>query len=447
MRSILLLGAGRSASSLLKYLIDHASTQEWRITVAERDTAQAQRLTQGSEKVATVVELDATNAEARSALIATHDLVISMLPAFMHMDVLKDCLRLKKNVITPSYVPDELWLLNAEFKKAGLTVLNEMGVDPGIDHMSAMRILDDLRSKGAKMEAFESYCGGLVAPESDDNPWGYKFSWNPRNVVLAGQGNAAKYIHNGELKYLPYHKLYQHTTRVQLPELGGFDGYPNRDSLKYREPYGISDIPSMKRGTLRKGGYCEAWDAFVQLGCTEDGFTMELPANATWADYVRSFLPEGATRENVRQTLANYLGIDANGAVMERLDWLGLFGQGTIGKAGLSPAATLQRLLEEKWELGPNDKDMLVMWHRFRYALDDAHKEIHASLVVKGSDTTYTAMAQTVGLPMAIGAKLLLNGKISDRGVLLPLKPELYNPILDELATLGIAFTESEVAI
>lgn len=447
MRSILLLGAGRSASSLLKYLIDHAKAQEWHITVAERDIALATRLTQGSEEVAKAVELDATDAKKRAALIATHDLVISMLPAFMHMDVLKDCLRLKKNVITPSYVPDALWPLDAEFKKAGLIVLNEMGVDPGIDHMSAMRILDDLRSKGATMEAFESYCGGLVAPESDDNPWGYKFSWNPRNVVLAGQGNAAKYIHDGELKYIPYHKLYQHTTRVQLTDLGSFDGYANRDSLKYREPYGISEIPTMKRGTLRKGGYCEAWDAFVQLGCTEDGFAMELPATATWADYVLSFLPEEATKENLHVSLANYLGIAPDGPVIKRLHWLGLFGNGAIGKAGLSPAATLQRLLEKKWQLGPDDKDMLVMWHRFRYSLDGGSKELQASLVVKGLDTTYTAMAQTVGLPMGIAAKLLLNGRISDRGVLLPLKPELYDPILNELASLGIAFTEREEAL
>jgi len=447
MRTILLLGAGRSASSLLKYLIDHAPEQEWRVTVAERAIAHVRELTRGHDDVATPVELDATHAEARAALIAKHDLVISMLPAFMHMDVLKDCLRLKKNVITPSYVPDALWPLDAEFRKAGLTVLNEMGVDPGIDHMSAMRILDGLRAKGARMEAFESYTGGLVAPESDDNPWGYKFSWNPRNVVLAGQGTAARYIHEGELKYIPYHKLYQRTTRVDLPGLGGFDGYANRDSLKYREIYGIGGIPTMKRGTLRKGGFCEAWDAFVQLGCTEDGYAMELPADATWAEYIRSFLPEDATGRDVRSATAQYLGLDPEGAVMERLDWLELFGNGTIGKAGLTPAATLQRLLEQKWELGPNDKDMLVMWHRFRYALEGRSREIHAALVVKGLDTTYTAMARTVGLPMGIGAKLLLNGKISERGVLLPLKPELYDPILDELATLGIAFTEKVVAV
>ncbi|HMN06267.1 MAG TPA: saccharopine dehydrogenase C-terminal domain-containing protein [Flavobacteriales bacterium] len=447
MRSIVLFGAGRSASSLIKYLIDHAHGQQWRLTVADRAVEQAQRLIQGGEGVAEAVALDATDTEARAALIAKHDLVISMLPHFMHMDVLRDCLRLKKNVITPSYVPDELWPLDAEFKAAGLIVLNEMGVDPGIDHMSAMRIIDGLKAKGARIEAFESYCGGLVAPESDDNPWGYKFSWNPRNVVLAGQGPAARYIHDGELKYIPYHKLFRRIAHVDIPGLGGFDGYANRDSLKYRGMYGIADIPTMLRGTLRKAGYCAAWDTFVQLGCTEDGFKMELPADATWADYLRSFLPEEAQRGDLKAALANYLGLDPAGQTMQSLGWLGIFGNGTIGEAGLSPAATLQRLLEAKWVLGPQDKDLLVMWHRFRYTLGGRTKEIHASLAVTGQDNVHTAMAQTVGLPMAIGAKLLLNGKIGQRGVLLPVKPELYAPILDELATLGIAFAEHEVEL
>lgn len=447
MRSILLLGAGRSASFLLQYLIDHAAAQEWRVTVAERDLAQVEKLTRGRGDVATPVELDASNAEARSALIGKHDLVISMLPHVMHMDVLRDCLRLRKNVITPSYVPDALWPLNDAFKQAGLTVLNEMGVDPGIDHMSAMRILDGLRAKGARMEAFESYCGGLVAPESDNDPWGYKFSWNPRNVVLAGQGAAARYIHDGGLKYIPYHKLFQRTERVEIPGYGAYDGYANRDSLKYREIYGIGGIPTMKRGTLRKGGYCEGWDAFVQLGCTEDGYTLELPKDATWPEFLRAFLPGGQSQQDVRQDLAAYLGLDPQGRVMHKLDLLGLFGNGTIGEAGLSPAATLQRLLEEKWKLGPGDKDLLVMWHRFRYELMGKRAEINAVLTVTGDDAVYTAMARTVGLPIAIGAKLLLNGKIKERGVLLPVTPDLYDPILDELATQGVAFTEREAEI
>jgi saccharopine dehydrogenase-like NADP-dependent oxidoreductase len=370
MRTILILGAGRSASSLIHYLITHADQQEWRITVADKDAASAARLVHEGPTVATGIALDATDGEARSAAIARHDLVISMLPAFMHMDVLKDCMRLKKHVITPSYVPDALWAMDAELKAAGLIVLNEMGLDPGIDHMSAMRILDRIRREGGRMEAFESYCGGLVAPESDDNPWGYKFSWNPRNVILAGQGGSAKYIRDGVTKYIPYHKLFQQTVRIAVPGLGSFDGYANRDSLKYRKAYGIEEIPTLVRGTLRKAGYCAAWDTFVQLGCTDDGFAMELTADATWNDYLDAFLPHHASLDT-RANLAQYLGLDPAGEVMQKLDWLGLFGQERIGVAGLSPAATLQSLLERKWKLGPDDKDLVVPVQRGRPASGD----------------------------------------------------------------------------
>jgi saccharopine dehydrogenase-like NADP-dependent oxidoreductase len=445
MRKILILGAGRSASSLIHYLIQHAATQEWRITVADKDLAHAHKLTAEGPGVAEGIALDATNGEARAALIAEHDLVISMLPAFMHMDVLKDCLRLKKHVITPSYVPDALWALDAEFKAAGLVVLNEMGLDPGIDHMSAMRILDRIRAAGGTLEAFESYCGGLVAPESDDNPWGYKFSWNPRNVVLAGQGGAAKYMQDGVTKYIPYHRLFQRPVQVSVPGFGGFDAYANRDSLKYREHYGLSGIRTLKRGTLRKAGFCNAWDAFVQLGCTDDGFPMELPASATWSAYTDSFLPYPASR-GTRVNLAYYLGLDPDGPVMTKLDWLGLFGDEPIGVEGLSPAATLQHLLERKWKLGVTDKDLVVMWHRFRYTLAGKAQEVHASLAVIGEDQVNTAMARTVGLPIAMATKLVLNKELKDRGVLLPLKPALYDPILDELEQHGIVFTETEAA-
>lgn len=444
MRKILVLGAGRSASALVHYLITHADQQEWRITVAERDLALAQALVLQAPALAAAVAIDASDAEARAALIANHDLVISMLPAFMHMDVLKDCLRLKKHVITPSYVPDALWAMDADFKQAGLVVLNEMGLDPGIDHMSAMRILDRVRREGGRMEAFESFCGGLVAPESDDNPWGYKFSWNPRNVILAGQGGSAKYIQDGVTKYIPYHQLFQRTVLVNLPGFGAFDGYANRDSLKYRSHYGIDDIPTLKRGTLRKAGFCAAWNAFVQLGCTDDSYTMELPPKATWRDYIDAFLPYPASR-GTEVNLAYYLNIDPKGELMQKLAWLGLFGDERIGCEPASPAVLLQHLLEQKWVLREDDKDLVVMWHRFRYAVEGMHQELHASLAVVGTDRVHTAMARTVGLPIAMACKLVLNGRITDRGVLLPLKPVIYDPILDELEKHGVAFREEMV--
>lgn len=443
MRHILILGAGRSAASLIRYLIDHAGEQEWRITVADQQASHAERAVAGAGDAAQGVALDATDPAARAALIDGHDLVISMLPAFLHMDVVKDCVRLRKHVITPSYVPDALWAMERDVREAGLIVLNEMGVDPGIDHMSAMRILDRLRSEGERLESFESYTGGLVAPESDDNPWGYKFSWNPRNVVLAGSGGAAKFIEDGCTRYLPYHRLFRRTQRVDVPGWGTYDGYANRDSLRYRKAYGIEDIPTLLRGTLRKEGFCAAWDAFVQLGCTDDGYTMELPPDATWADYLSSFLPAGGEGD-LRDLLAAELGLDPQGAVMAKLDWLGLFGDGLVGAGQRSPAAHLQALLESRWRLGPDDKDLVVMWHRFRHTGRRGRVELRSSMAVVGRDTTYTAMALTVGLPIAMACKLVLNGHIADRGVLLPLKPGIYDPILDELEEHGVCFTEEE---
>ncbi|MBK9273905.1 MAG: saccharopine dehydrogenase NADP-binding domain-containing protein [Flavobacteriales bacterium] len=444
MRTILILGAGRSASALIAQLIHDASREAWRITVVDRDLAHAQALVAGGAEVARAEQGDASDPAVRDRLIAGHDLVISMLPAFMHVDVVKDCLRLKRHVITPSYVPDALWPLDADAKAAGLIFLNELGLDPGIDHMSAMRILDRIRAEGGRMEAFESYCGGLIAPESDDNPWGYKFTWNPRNVVLAGQGGMARYIKDGSYKYLPYHRLFRETVRVSVPGYGAFDGYANRDSLKYRKHYGLEEIPTLVRGTLRKAGFCAAWDTFVQLGCTDDSFPLELRPNATWAEFVESFLPHDVERE-VRANLAHTLGLDPNGEVMAKLDWLGLFDRERIGVQGLSPAATLQHLLEAKWKLGPADKDMVVMWHRFRYTVEDLHQELQASLVVLGDDPVRTGMAKTVGLPLAFAARLVLGGALKGRGVLLPITPEIYDPILDALEGMGIVFAEEEV--
>jgi saccharopine dehydrogenase-like NADP-dependent oxidoreductase len=443
MRHILILGAGRSASALVRYLITHAAAQDWRITVADRETGPAQRLIGDGTAVATALALDATDAAARSAAIARHDLVISMLPAFMHMDVLRDCLRLRKHVITPSYVPEDLLKMQADVAAAGLVVLNEMGLDPGIDHMSAMRIIHRIQAEGGRITAFESHTGGLVAPACDDNPWGYKFSWNPRNVVLAGQGGAARYVRDGVTRYTPYHQLFRRTDQVHVEGYGSFDAYANRDSLKYRAIYGLEGIPTLLRGTLRKAGYCAAWNVLVQLGCTDDGYTLELAPDATWSDYTEAFLPPGTGDQ--RERMARVLGLDAKGPELERIAWLGLFSRERIGFTGRSPAATLQQLLEQRWVLGASDRDMVVMWHRFVWEQEGRTRELHASLVVEGADPVDTAMARTVGLPIAMACPLVLNDRIRERGVLLPVIPAIYDPLLDELETQGVVFRETEV--
>jgi saccharopine dehydrogenase-like NADP-dependent oxidoreductase len=346
-------------------------------------------------------------------------------------------------VITPSYVTGEIRALDGLAKEKGVLVLNEMGLDPGIDHMSAMRIIHDLKSKGAEIVGFKSFTGGLVAPESDNNPWNYKFTWNPRNVVLAGQGGAVQFIRNGLYKYIPYHRLFSRTEAIKIEGYGAFEGYANRDSLKYRSVYGLKDIPTIYRGTLRRKGFSEAWDVFVQLGLTDDTYTLEDSAHMTYRDFVNSYL-RFEKQTPVEDKLCEYLGLKRHGDIMEKLEWLGIFEKKPIRLENASPAQILQQLLEEKWSLGPEDKDMIAMYHQFEYELNGESKGLSSHMICIGLDQTYTGMARTVGLPIGIAVKHILSGGISLTGVHLPTMPELYNPILDELESLGIFFVEKE---
>ncbi len=443
MRKILILGAGRSASSLIKHLLDKSAEQDFFITVADRDQRAAQEAIGESGDRKNAIAFDAGDGDGRRSLIADHDLVISMLPASMHVEVVKDCIALKTNVATPSYVPDEMWDLNQAAKDAGIIVLNEMGLDPGIDHMSAMRVLDRIRSAGGAMLSFESYTGGLIAPESDDNPWGYKFTWNPRNVVLAGQGAAAQFVRDTRLRFIPYHRLFTRVTQIAVDGYGSFDGYANRDSLKYRSHYGLEDIPTLTRGTLRQEGFCDAWNVFVQLGCTDDTYVVPCQPDMEWRTFFNRFLPPGTLA--MQDTLAEYLGINKDSETLKKLDWLGVFSDKKIGLHDSSPAVILQKLLEEKWVLQPKDKDMIVMWHRFGYTQNGTQHRLEASLVVEGKDQRYTAMSDTVGLPIAIAAEMILNGELQRTGVTMPLTSDIYDPVLDRLEELGIIFKEKEI--
>ncbi len=445
MRKILLIGAGRSASSLIQYLLQNAAEQNWTVTIAEKDVALAQSKINGSP-YAKAVTFDVNDEILRLELIQESDIVISMLPARMHFEVAKDCVALKKHMVTASYISDEMKSLHDEAVKQGVVIMNEIGVDPGIDHMSAMRVIDTIRNeKGGKMHAFETFTGGLIAPESDNNPWHYKFTWNPRNVVLAGQGTAVKFIQEGKYKYIPYHKLFRRTEIIEVKGHGKFEGYANRDSLQYREIYGLHDIPTMYRGTLRKPGFCRAWDCFVQLGATDDSYTLEDSENMTYREFINSFLAYNPN-DSVEIKLKHYLNIRQDEIdLWERLEWLDIFSDKKIGLKNATPAQILQKILEEKWKLEPDDKDMIVMWHRFLYKINNEFKEIHSSMVVKGDDQTYTAMAKTVGIPVAIATKMILNGKITTPGVHLPITKEIYEPVLNELEEYGIQFNEIEV--
>jgi len=439
MKNILIIGAGRSSANLIKYLLEHAEQLDWNIRVGDMDEAFALAKI-GTSNRAKAFKLDAANTEQRRAEIQQADLVISMLPATMHMEVAKDCIEFGKNVITPSYIPDEMWELHTKAQQKGIVILNEMGVDPGIDHMSAMKIIDRLKSQGAHLTSFESFTGGLIAPESDTNPWNYKITWNPRNVVLAGYGGTARYKENNILKYIPYHRLFERLTTIDLGPDGTFEGYGNRDSLKYLKLYQLESIPTLYRGTLRKSGYCDAWNTLIQLGLTDDSFVADLPAQMTWASLTASFLPEG--QGSVRERLKSYL--NPTETSLEKLSWLGIFDEIPVGITKGSPAQALQRLIETRWVLGPDDKDMIVMWHRFTYTLGGESYELHSKLVTYGDDPVHTAMSKTVGLPIAIAAKHILQGTWKLTGVQLPTIAGIYEPVLAELDSMGISFIERE---
>jgi len=393
---------------------------------------------------AKAIAFDVNNDEERFRLIDESDIVISMLPAHMHISVARNCVSLKKHMVTASYISKEMKALNEEAKQAGVILMNEIGVDPGIDHLSAMRLIDKIKEDGGRLEAFETFTGGLIAPESDNNPWNYKFTWNPRNVVLAGQGTV-KFIQNNKYKYIPYHQLFRRTEIIDVEEYGKLEGYANRDSLQYREIYGLKDIPTMYRGTLRKLGFCRAWDIFVQLGATDDTYIIEGSENMTNRDFINSFLAYNET-DSVELKFKHYLNIRQDDVdLFEKFIWLGIFDQTIIGLKQATPAQILQHILEQKLSLDEGDKDMIVMWHRFLFEKDGEYKEIHSSMVVIGDDQTYTAMAKTVGLPVAIATKMILNKVIVTPGVHVPILKEIYNPILNELENYGIHFKEKEV--
>lgn len=444
MKKILLIGAGKSATTLIDYLLNNAGAENWEVTVGDMNLADAQRKVDGKIH-GKAIALDIADKEKLEEQVKQHDLVISMLPAYMHMDVANLCVQHKKHLVTASYVSDEMQALDEEAKKNGVILLNEIGLDPGIDHMSAMRVLDHLRETNCTIAGFETFTGGLLAPESEDNPWKYKFTWNPRNVVMAASGGAVKFLHGGTFKYIPYHKVFRRTERIVLDGLGTFEGYANRDSLKYLKLYNLAGVKTLYRGTLRRPGFCRAWDIFVQLGATDDSYVMEGSEKMTHRDFINSFLLYHPT-DSVEIKLAQALKIDMDSDEMLMLDWIGIFAHEPVGLSKPStPAQMLQQILEKKWTLDDNDRDMIVMWHKFNYTKDGNEHEIHSTMSVTGDDNLHTAMAKTVGLPVGIGVKLILSGKITATGVQVPMTKEIYEPVLKELESFGIECKEKQV--
>ena len=499
MKTILLFGAGKSATVLIDYLIDNAAAEKWAIVVVDADLQLAKSKIAGSA-YAKAVSFDITNTDERVQFIRSADIVISLLPPHLHIEVARDCVKLQKNLLTASYVDENIKELQAEIEKNKLFFLYEMGLDPGIDHMSAMQLIDHIHANGGTITSFKSHCGGLVAPESDDNPWHYKISWNPRNIIMAGKAGAL-YRENGEEKRLVYEELFTADRLVDIPELGLLSWYPNRDSLGYTSLYGLENTATFIRTTLRHPDFMYGWKNIIELKLTDetpqyetDGKTLQqvfkehMDKNG-FGDWINQKLTERFAEtkgmlENLMQLMeaeneadkvgetmpGSFMTADENGNLQEveidtvknnaaaflaskmheanltlkQLFFLGLDDEETkVNKGMCSPADILQFAVEKKLGLRPYDKDMIVMLHEIVYSTGSQQSAVSSSLVVKGENSLRTAMAKTVGLPLGIATKLILSGKIKMTGLHIPTSKQIYQPVLKELELLGIKFNET----
>lgn len=442
MKNVLIIGAGRSATVLINYILEAARQNNFFVTVADANPEQAQRKV-ADHTHGRATWLDASRPIDRRDLIQRHDVVVSLLPPQMHIEVAQDCVQLGKHMVTASYVSKQVFRLGDEVRQRALVFMNELGLDPGIDHMSAMQRIHQIQKQGGKINAFYSYTGGLVAPESDDNPWHYKFSWNPRNVVLAGQGTA-QFLENEKLKYIPYRRLFRQYRLIDIPGMGQYEVYANRDSLLYREAYGLQNVKTLFRGTIRHRGFCDAWNGLVRMGMTDATFPIVDSDKLTYHDLMEAFLGISQHVGSVKDRMAKLIEVDPEGEVMDKLDWLGLFSKRRIKVQNATPALILENLLLEKWALQPEDRDMVIMQHVFEYDLQRRKRKLTSTLVMKGENSEHTAMSKLVGLPLGIFVKLLMQGKISTTGVNIPTMPEVYEPVMAELAEMGIKFEERE---
>ena len=428
-KHIVVFGAGKSATVLIEYLKDIATARQWHVRIADASLAAAQAKT-GAHDWVKPVEADVENDTLRAKLIEEADLVISLLPPGLHLLVAKDCVEFSKHLLTASYVDADMAKLAKDINKQDILFLCEMGLDPGIDHMSAMQLIDRIRNKGGVISSFISHCGGLVAPESDDNPWHYKISWNPKNILMAGKAGAI-YREKGEVKTLKYENLFDNCPEVAIEGMGTLAYYPNRDSLSYVPIYKLESAGTFIRTTLRHPDFCKGWKKVIELGLTDEKNIFQTDSLS-----VSAFLKTHFDRNKQPYPLENEL-------LQKQFEYLGLNDETLINKHEASSADVLQSIIEKKWELQEADKDMVVMLHEISYEEGKTQSSVRSLLVVKGENKLHTAMAKTVGLPLGIAATLLLDGKIAERGLHTPTVPGIYEPVLAELANHGIVFRET----
>jgi saccharopine dehydrogenase (NADP+, L-glutamate forming) len=432
---VLILGAGLVAGPLVRYLLD---VKGFRVTVATRTVDKAERLIDGARN-GTAVALDVDDEAALEALIAKHDLSISLLPYVHHPLVARLCVKHKKQMVTTSYVKDAMRALDGAARDAGVILLNEIGVDPGIDHMSAMQVIHRIRDEGGTLVSFTSNTGGLPAPEANTNPMGYKFSWAPRGVVLAGK-NSARFLKDGKIVDVPGPQLFAHHGPCAIAGFGELEVYPNRDSLPYIESYGIPSVKSMFRGTLRYPGWCNTLKAIVDLGILDETERTDL-VGLTFAQWTGRRL--GMTGKATARDLARRLAVSPDAKPVTDLVWLGLTSSDSLPKEATTYLDVLAQRMLSKMQYAPGERDMLVMQHEFVVRYDDRTEKTLSTMVDYGIPSGDTSMSRLVGLPAAIAARMILQGEIDLTGVQVPMVPAVYEPVLEELATLGVRFTET----
>lgn len=435
MARVLLLGAGLVTRPLVRYLLAQPGLE---LTIASRTVSKADALLEGHPQ-GHALALLVDDQAALSRQVAAHDLTISLLPYTYHVRVARLCLEHRKHMVTTSYISKEMRALDGEARASGLTILNEIGVDPGIDHMSAMRVIDDVKRRGGRVIAFSSYCGGLPAPEANTNPWGYKFSWSPRGVLMAGR-NDGRYLRDGRTVEIPGRELFAHYEPVEVPGGGTFEGYTNRDCLGYIDLYGLQGIPNMFRGTLRYPGWCDTLRAFVRLGYLDDAPRPEL-AGRTFKDLAGMLVPSARGSADVAGAVAQHLGLARDADPIRRFEWLGLFSDEPLPAAPSIMDAMVARM-QACMAYEPGERDMLVMHHQFKAEFPDHRESVTSTMVDFGIPHGDTSMARTVSLPAAIATRMILAGEIARRGVLAPVTPEIYEPVLRELESLEIACRE-----
>ena len=442
MKSILLFGAGKSATVLIQYFLQYAKEEQWELTVADADLSLAQSKI-NNHAAGRAVSVNLADITSINELVAEASVVISMLPPAFHIVIARSCLALKKNFLTASYIDEELLLLKEEIEKNGLLFIREMGLDPGLDHMSAMRIFDRIRNAGGEIISFKSHCGGLVAPEDDTNPWHYKVSWNPRNITLAGSAGAV-YKEDTITKWVPYTEVFENCPVIAVPALGSWACYPNRNSLQYIPIYQLETAKTVVRCTLRHPDFCTAWQYIVITGLTTvlDTGIIENFHSKSVSEWFTACLNFYTKSETFEDFLKRYVAPPDQQLVEHLFEYLGLFSEEPVPSAAKCSADILQHLLETRLALSPDDRDMIIMIHEITFRLNNKTEQLFSSLIVKGDNALQTAMAKTVGLPLAIVTRLLLNGTIQLKGLHIPILKEIYEPVLAVLEQNGIRFYE-----